>query len=468
MQNGSDGAPTTVGPKHAVDPAAETLDEPATAQVQSPAASPSSPRTPINLEVGQLIDSTYRIVRHIGRGGMGQVVLARDQVLERDVAIKVLQPKAPPQDNHVRRFLNEARAMARVRHENVVSIYSFGVLDGAPYIVMEYVPGHNLEDWLAAHSEPSVDETMGILRQASAGLQAIHNAGAVHGDIKPGNILLGEAFRVAIADLGLARIMGAASRGSTLPGLSGTPSYIAPELILDKVVPELAPRIDIYALGVLAFRLLTGRMPFEDLTIHGQLTAHISTPPPRPSEVSSSALPAFDQAIEQALVKDPAHRTASAETFLAQLEAARAQYDRPTRKPCILVADDDDAFRDFICSVIRTGHADWDVTCVSDGVSALDLLEQRPHCIAILDLQMLGLNGLEVVAAIRQIPKDHRPRVVVATAVGTASDWRVLAGMGVDTFLLKPVSPHQLLNAIDRLAMEASGAIVEEKPVART
>jgi eukaryotic-like serine/threonine-protein kinase len=184
-------------------------------------------------QAGTLIGNAYRVVGPLGQGGMGIVVLALDERLQRDVAIKLIRPSYARSPTARERFLIEARAMARVRHENVVEIYSFGEIDEAPYFVMEYVPGSNVANWLddaiLEDRLPSMDEALGYLDQICRGVSAIHASGTVHGDLKPSNLLIGPASRIAIADMGLSRLFDPSSGRPGDHPMAGTPAYMAPE-----------------------------------------------------------------------------------------------------------------------------------------------------------------------------------------------------------------------------------------------
>ncbi|MCZ7679033.1 MAG: serine/threonine protein kinase [Sandaracinaceae bacterium] len=171
---------------------------------------------------GALVDGTYRVRGMLGEGGMGVVLLAHDERLQRDVAIKLIRPELA-EAAHRARFLEEARAMARVRHPNVVEIHAFGELDGAPYFVMEYVAGSDLETFLAKRGGLlSPGEAHSVLLQLCRGVEAIHASGAVHRDLKASNVLVGDGFRVVIADLGLARTLdGAPVEGAVVSGTPG-------------------------------------------------------------------------------------------------------------------------------------------------------------------------------------------------------------------------------------------------------
>ncbi len=233
----------------------------------------------LHLARGTMIADTYRIVRPLGAGGMGVVTLAHDDRLDRDVAIKFVRPELFKHQNLRDLFSVEARAMARVSHPNVLTVHTFGDHEGTPYFVMEYVDGHTVEQWLEGVSgrggSPEIEEALRILDQACLGVEAIHAASTVHRDLKPSNLLIDANLHVAVSDLGVARILeGAAGADATC--IVGSAAYMAPEAALgDDSKPELATRRDIYALGCIAYELLTGRPPFTGQTDMNVLSQHV-------------------------------------------------------------------------------------------------------------------------------------------------------------------------------------------------
>jgi serine/threonine-protein kinase len=189
---------------------------------------------------------------------------------------------------------------------------------------MEYIPGTTLSGWLEGRGGSlSIDESLGVLRQICTGVQAIHDAGAVHYDIKPSNILIGPSFRVAVADLGLVRMVGGPMAGAS-GSLAGTLSYLSPEVaLMEPVKQELASRADVYSLGILAFELLTGSLPFDAASTVEMLRLHVEAEPPSASEVRPELPTAFDPVLRRALVKDPARRMSSAKVFCDALSGVR-------------------------------------------------------------------------------------------------------------------------------------------------
>jgi serine/threonine-protein kinase len=415
---------------------------------------PPEPAEPVweGPAAGTLIDNTYRVVGPLGQGGMGMVLLAVDEKLERDVAIKLIRP-TQKQKNARERFLIEARAMARVRHENVVEIFSFGELESSPYFVMEYVPGSNIANWLddliLENQMPGIDEALGYLDQICRGVAAIHVSGTVHGDLKPSNILLGPASRVAIADLGLSRLFDHMGRAGAHP-MAGTPAYMAPEFARTDLPGHLLQRSDIYAIGVIAYEMLTGEPPYDILSTADMPKAH-SAPPPLPSKLRPELGTAFDAPLLAAVRPDPFKRTASADELRRQLLEARESLQVPQEPMRILIADDDDDFRSLATETLRYAFPGASIEAVADGDLALKAIDREPASLAVIDLDMPGLNGVELTAALRA---NHSLPIVVCTASGGAPDWKLLSAIGADGFLVKPIDPYALI-AIARKMIKA-------------
>jgi serine/threonine-protein kinase len=402
---------------------------------------------PSAIRPGLLVAETYRLMRTLGEGAMGVVYLGRDVRLERDVAIKFVRPDHIISSESHDRFLLEARTMARVRHVNVVEVFAYGELFGSPYFVMEYVPGDTVEGWLRTREKKSlsVDEAIGILDQVSRGVAAIHKAGAVHRDLKLANVLIGPAFRVCVTDLGLAKVLDHV-REEVSDTVSGTPAYMAPEVVLGTPLSrELEARADVYSLGVMAFELLTGRLPFEHDDPTKMMLAHVEDTPPVPSEICEDLPSSFDQVILAALEKEPHARTRSADAFRRSLVEARERARAPARPISILVADDDPDFLALTTTTLRAGFPNAELLMAADGDQALRLVESRAVSLAIIDLDMPAMNAVELTAAFRATPSLQRVPILVVTATGGAPDWRLLQTLGADGFLVKPIDPISLI-----------------------
>ncbi|MEZ5078248.1 MAG: serine/threonine-protein kinase [Solirubrobacterales bacterium] len=254
----------------------------------------------------------YRIERRLGRGGMGILYLAVEPGLERRVALKLILPEAATDPVFSRRFAEESRIAASIEHPNVVPIYAAGEEGGVPYIAMRYVAGSDLGRRLEHEGRLDPELAAELTAQIGNGLDAIHLAGLIHRDVKPANVLLsgGEGSEHAyITDFGVARNV-ATESGLTKTGrFVGTLDYVAPEQIAGDRVDA---RADVYALGCLLFKLLTGEVPFPRDAEAARLYAHLNDPPPPPSQQVPVVPPALDAVVARAMAKRPGDRYPSA------------------------------------------------------------------------------------------------------------------------------------------------------------
>ena len=265
---------------------------------------------------GTIIEGAYYLERLLASGSMGVVYLAWDLLFDRQVAIKVLASRHAADQRIARMFRQEARAMARVHHANVVQIYATGVHGVLPYFAMEYVPGQTVAELISEACRrgrlTSLDTVSDILRQAAKGLTAMSECGLFHGDVKPSNMLINSASHVAISDFGLvgsAKALGAGAVSSRRGFVGGTPVYVAPELVCTTAVPpEKRHLCDVYSLGVSVFEMLTGDGPFDGATIRDILRGHLFTPPPRLTDRRPDLPPEIDAVMARALAKDPRDR----------------------------------------------------------------------------------------------------------------------------------------------------------------
>ncbi|MDQ5807201.1 MAG: serine/threonine protein kinase, partial [Actinomycetota bacterium] len=257
----------------------------------------------------------YEILGAIGRGGMSTVYLAYDEDLGRHIALKELDLR-DENPELVERFMRESRMAASLQHPNIVTVHERLHHEGVPYIAMEYLDRGSLRPRVGALTRP---QTFGVLEAALAGLAHAHAQGVVHRDLKPENLLVTSEGTVKIADFGIAKALTRVTRTLTRAGASlGTPEYMAPEQVTNKAV---GPATDLYSLGIIAFELVTGRVPFESgdepLAV---LFRHVNEAPPAPSTVAPGVDPQLDAWILRCLAKDPADRPPSAEEAWDELE----------------------------------------------------------------------------------------------------------------------------------------------------
>jgi serine/threonine protein kinase len=254
----------------------------------------------------------YRIERRLGRGGMGILYLGLEPGLERRVALKLIAPEAAADDVFARRFAEESRIAASIEHPNVVPIYAAGEQDGTPFIAMRFVSGSDLGQRISRAGRLDPERAVALIAQIGNGLDAIHAAGLVHRDVKPANVLLsGEegAEHAYITDFGVARNV-ATQSGLTQTGrFVGTLDYVAPEQISGGHVDA---RVDVYALGCLLYKLLTGEVPFPREGEAARLYAHLNDPPPAPSLHAPDVPMTLDDVVIRAMSKQPDDRYPSA------------------------------------------------------------------------------------------------------------------------------------------------------------
>src|SRR4051794_3286465 len=264
----------------------------------------------------------YRVLRHLANGGMASVWEAHDELLDRDVAVKLLASHLGEDERARRRFQREARAAAGLSsHPNVVTIYDVGEHAGRVFMVMEIMRGGTLGDRLKSHEEISHEKALRWLHQAAAALDTAHDAGVVHRDIKPGNLLLDSRERLAVADFGIARLAWEDQLTATGQVL-GTAAYLSPEQAMGEAATAASDR---YALAVVAYELLTGTRPFDADHLAAQARAHVEDPAPPASSRVDGLTRAVDAVVERGLAKDPSDRWRSATQFVDELERTLGQ-----------------------------------------------------------------------------------------------------------------------------------------------
>ncbi|HEX6520622.1 MAG TPA: PASTA domain-containing protein [Streptosporangiaceae bacterium] len=261
---------------------------------------------------GRLIDGRYAVAARIAHGGMATVYQAMDNRLDRQVALKVMHAELARDDEFVRRFIGEAKSVARLSHQNVVAVYDQGADGPFLYLAMEYVPGQTLKQVLRARGRFSPAAALDIMTGVLDGLGAAHASGIVHRDVKPENVLITTDGRVKVADFGLARANAAA--GHTRSGMIiGTVAYLAPEQVTGEF--PAGPRSDVYSAGVLLYELLTGRQPFIGETPISVAYQHVNEDVPAPSAIVPGIPAAVDRLVLAATDRDPTRRFADAAAF---------------------------------------------------------------------------------------------------------------------------------------------------------
>jgi serine/threonine protein kinase len=289
--------------------------------------------------IGKRISGRYKIIAIIGGGGMANVYLAKDMILEREVAVKVLRPEFANEDEFIRRFQREAQSTTSLVHPHIVSIFDVGEDENLHYIVMEYVDGLTLKQYILQHSPISIEKSIEIMKQLTSAIAHAHHNHIVHRDIKPQNVLLDHDGNAKITDFGIAMALSSTSITQTNSVL-GTVHYLSPEQARGGMATK---KSDIYSLGILMFELLTGRLPFSGESPVSIAIKHLQTDTPSPKRWNEAIPQSVENIILKATSKDPFKRYSSAEEMEENLETALD----PSRisEPKFYVPYDDDATR---------------------------------------------------------------------------------------------------------------------------
>ncbi|MGW4961917.1 Stk1 family PASTA domain-containing Ser/Thr kinase [Nonomuraea sp. NPDC004186] len=279
--------------------------------------------------VGRLLDGRYRIESRIARGGMATVYLALDVRLDRTVALKVMHGSLAEDPAFVRRFIGEAKSVARLSHPNVVHVFDQGTDNDVVYLSMEYVPGKTLRDILRERGRLPAREALEIMIPVLAALGAAHQAGMVHRDVKPENVLMTDDGRVKVVDFGLARAIEATNQTRT-GVMIGTIGYMAPEQVTTGAADV---RSDVYAAGIMLFELVTGQQPYDGATPMSVAYRHVHDTVPAPSSVFPDVPPLIDTLVTQATAREPDQRPADATAMLVAAVDAHRMLPRLTNPP---------------------------------------------------------------------------------------------------------------------------------------
>jgi serine/threonine-protein kinase len=263
----------------------------------------------------------YEILAEIGRGGMGTVYRARDPVLDRIVALKTMAEEMLQETGMRERFLREARSAARLQHPNIVTIFEFGEVEGAPFIAMEFLEGDNLGNALAKGRLKTMPSRLGVVGQICDGLAYAHRHGVIHRDVKPANVTLLPSGTAKLVDFGIARLEGGTMATRT-GQIMGTPSYMAPELFLGQTADH---RIDEWAVGVILYELITDRLPFDADTVPALMYQIIHAPAPAVGKRHPGLPASLVAVLDRALAKDPRDRFGDLEEMAKALRAVRME-----------------------------------------------------------------------------------------------------------------------------------------------
>jgi len=435
----------------------------------------------------------YEHIATIGRGGMGVVFQAKDLELGETIAIKVLAPvEQDDAPELLQRFKNEISFNRRIKHPNIARLYDYGIAGQRPFISMEYVPGRDLGSLIEKEAPLHPFRVASILRQAALGTAAAHEAGIIHRDLKPQNIMVDEHGHATVLDFGIAqsgRTRGLTSMGTTV----GTPQYMSPEQ--SRGAP-MDGRSDLYSLGVIAFEMLTGKLPFTSDDPIALALRHNHDPVPTSLLKDAHVPREMSALVLRCLAKNPADRFNSAAELAAQLtlleriiqesppseivpratddelptppdlefdvpEKVRWPSDQPTeprvptlapakeRKPIVLVVDDEASIRNLV-SIHLTKNG-CETLHASSGEQALQLLTTLQADLVLLDVMMPVIDGFDTARILRSMPAHASLPLVFMSSIVDKSRMAFASQAGAVEFLPKPLDFRALVQVVWRI-----------------
>ena len=373
------------------------------------------------MNIGQIIKDRYKILELLGEGGMAFVYKAEDKQLKRMVAIKTLKPNYVQQETFVERFKREAQTVANLNHPNIVQIFDWGIED-EPFFVMEYIEGNTLTSIIARKKTISIADILFIGAQVSDGLQAAHNRGLVHRDIKPGNIMITPSGKVKVTDFGIVSLQNEDSDITKTGSILGTSSYISPEQAQGKPV---SVESDLYSLGTVMYELIAGRPPFEGETPIATATKHLTDKPKKLSIYRKDIPKGLENAVLKLLHKYPKDRYKNAEDLRAVLLQQRRQLQaQETQENLVNLTNPKIKFRFTLPAlVLSLGLVFGTVWGLSEIFSGLPADGGSPTVIEIPDLtgssQTQALNDLQLLGFTVGIENAAHPTVPTGAVIRT-------------------------------------------------
>ena len=400
----------------------------------------------------------YEVLGTLGHGAMGLVLKVRDTALDELLALKILDPKVGDFNRVVELFKQEVRIARRIHHPNVARIHDLFQWHFHVAISQEYIPGQDLTDVIGRRPlQP--EQIVHYMRHICSALQAAHDIGVVHRDLKPSNIRVDVEDRPRVLDFGLAVLTGSDRRGSER--LLGTPSYMAPEQI--RKPDTVDQRADIYSLGVILFRMVTGRLPFRADSTQELLVRHLTEPAPSARPVNPDVTPELDQVILRCLEKEPDDRYGTVQAVYEDVRQALSKgppsgaHRRPPKRRTgtVLVVDDNAALR----TIVRTHLEDLGIEKVAEAANGYDgvdtALKESPDMI-LLDVMMPVLDGREALRIIKSNPMTADTPVVMITSADDIEEEMLFREMGAEMSLTKPIKRDILELLLARFVPQAA------------
>ena len=410
---------------------------------------PESPPRKDLFRVGEVVGD-LEIKAILGAGGMGQVFEAHDRALNRRVAVKAAWPHVPK--GSIRK---EAQALAAIRHPSMIGVYALGNHGGIEYVVMERVYGVSLESHMSKRREERVPftllEVVEILGAMADGLAVVHRAGVAHRDVKPENVMLAPGNRLILMDFGIFMAEFDAAHSATI---TGSPLYMAPETILGTLERGSAYLVDMYALGVIAFELLTGAPPFQADSIAQVLGRHLEDPVPEVTKLRPECPPSLAALVSELLAKKPHDRPQTMDGVASSLRRLGKELAAPappaTRAEAfsILVVDDDREIARLLGFWAKKAIPEAEIVTVHDAEAAIESVHRKPPDVMLLDLHMPKMNGIEVCMYLRGTRLAEQCTIVSVSAGAQQHDISLLHLLGITLFIAKDAELSKKLTTL--------------------
>jgi serine/threonine-protein kinase len=414
-------------------------------------APPSSGNPRAVLALGEVVADTYEVRALIGSGGMGEVYEAHDRVLNRRVALKVVHPGIAAEY-----LLREGQALAAIAHPGVIAVHTMGMHRGVPYLVLEHVRGLSLDRLLNERRKRGerfgLTEALDLLVAVADALTVVHRAGLAHRDVKPGNVMLAPAGRVVLMDFGLVLPYVDREGHQTV---AGSLQYMAPEAMSADVVEGEANMVDVYALGVLAYELLSSVVPFDGGEAVELYRSKTRPRIPRVRDQRPEVPVALDDLVAQMMCPEPHDRPAGAEVALWQLRALRKRAgetgEGERRRFSVLIVDDDADMRTALALYVRAASPDADIESTADGHQAVRAVRRRVPDLLLLDLDLPDINGIEVCMLLRGMHLGDGCMIVSVSGRATRADVELLQELGVESLTKGPELMKELVELVQRV-----------------
>jgi serine/threonine-protein kinase len=385
-------------------------------------------------ELGELVAGTYEIRGVLGEGGMARVYAAQDVILNRKVALKASWAQFEKAI-----LFKEAQALAAIRHPGTIDVYAAGTHRDIPFFVMEHLSGVNLATFLDKRrgTPLAIAEALDILIPVADALAAVHRSGIVHRDVKPGNVMLTPSGRIVLMDFGLFQ-----PESDSNPLQSGTPEYMAPELLLAQVDPRYAFLVDVYALGTTAFELLAGEVPFLGASPTQTVAMQLQSEPPSLRKARPDVPPRLSALIHEMLNKDPLERPPGMEAVLFRLRAARdavvtqaSPVVAVDTKFHVLIVSDDAKLARLLETHATKAVSDAAVRTVETNEKALAAARERAPHVMLVDYRSPHINAIELCTTLRGMHVAEDCAIIVVRDPKKETDLEALKQLGITRFV---------------------------------